>query len=94
MIPIFGFGLGFLVSKGISGKAARSFLGLMRKTVGDEVAFELLERAEREDVSDPVPWLRKAMEVRKDKPARAYRTGMVSAGPKDYSEGVRADGSF
>lgn len=64
--PIFGAGLDFLVRKGNSEKTARGFLGLIRKTVGDDVVVaELLAAAERADVSEPVAWLRKAAEQRK-----------------------------
>lgn len=62
--PIFGDGLAFLMGKGVKERGARSFLGSMRKTVGDMAAAELLAAAEREDVSDPIPWLRKAAETR------------------------------
>lgn len=68
--PIFGVGLDFLVRKGTAEKAARSFLGLLRKEMcnRDAEVFELLQRCEHEDVSDPVPWLRKAVEARKRQP--------------------------
>jgi uncharacterized protein YdaU (DUF1376 family) len=62
--PLFGNGLQILTTKGVSEKNARSFVGLMRKSVGDVVAFELLTLIEREDISDPIPWLRKAMGAR------------------------------
>lgn len=62
--PIFGHGLAFLRSKNIPERGARSFLGAMRKHVGDVMAAELLAAAETEDVSDPIPWLRKAAEAR------------------------------
>lgn len=62
--PIFGHGLAFLRSKGVPERGARSFLGAMRKACGDMLAAELLSLAEREDVSDPIPWLRRAYESR------------------------------
>lgn len=58
--PIFGHGLAFLLAKGVKERGARSFLGAMRKEVGDVRAAELLALAERDDVSDPVAWLRAA----------------------------------
>lgn len=58
--PIFGYGLAFLTGKGVKERAARGFLGLLRKEVGDLVTGELLATAEREDVSDPLGWLRAA----------------------------------
>lgn len=64
--PIFGEGLAFLVGKGCKPSTARSFLGLLRKQMSSDVAvFELLATAEREDVSDPLPWLRRAAETRR-----------------------------
>lgn len=67
--PIFGAGLAFLVGKGVAERGARGFLGLMRKKCGDLLAAELLAAAEREDVSDPIPWLRKAYERRTGPPS-------------------------
>lgn len=63
--PIFGAGLSFLTGKGVKERAARGFLGLLRKEVGDLVTGELLATAEREDVSDPCGWLRAAAQRRK-----------------------------
>jgi hypothetical protein len=59
--PIFGNGLAFLVRKGVAEKGARGFLGAMRKEVRDDLAvIELLIEAERNDVCDPLAWLRAA----------------------------------
>jgi hypothetical protein len=58
--PIFGSGLAFLLSKGLKERGARSFLGAMRKELGEVRTAELLARAEQEDVSDPAAWLRAA----------------------------------
>ena len=59
--PIFGEGLAFLIRKGVAEKGARSFLGAMRKELRDDlVAAELLIEAERQDVSEPLAWLRAA----------------------------------
>ena len=64
--PIFGNGLAMLVRKGVPEKSARSFLGMFRKTCGDDLtATELLVKAETDDVSDPVAWLTKAAKSRK-----------------------------
>lgn len=63
--PIFGTGLALLIRKGVGEKSARSFLGMFRKTCGDDlVAAELLVKAEVDDVSDPVAWLTKAARTR------------------------------
>jgi uncharacterized protein YdaU (DUF1376 family) len=59
--PIFGDGLAFLIRKGIPEKGARSFLGAMRKEIRDDlVVTELLIEADRQDVSEPLAWLRAA----------------------------------
>jgi hypothetical protein len=66
--PIFGTGLAFLTRKGVAERPARSFLGKLRKDVGDLRCVELLSKAESEDVSEPLAWLRAAAEKR-GKPA-------------------------
>jgi hypothetical protein len=63
--PIFGTGLDFLRRKGVAEKSARSFLGLLRKEVGDLACAELLAKAEADDVSEPLAWLRAAASARK-----------------------------
>lgn len=88
--PIFGFGLDMLTRKAVKELTARSFLGMMRKKVGDDVAFTLLERCDREDITDPIPWLQKAMLQRTGPPAN----GMTRAVNKDFKAGVNADGTF
>jgi hypothetical protein len=63
--PIFGAGLDFLVRKGAKASGARSFLGMLRKQVKDDlVIVELLATAEAEDVSEPMAWLRAAAKTR------------------------------
>jgi hypothetical protein len=63
--PIFGAGLAFLVGKGVPENGGRSFLGKMRKELKDDlVAVELLVRAQQLDISEPIPWLRKAARSR------------------------------
>ena len=89
--PLFGFGLDLLKSKNVADGAARSFLGLMRKTVGDSLAFELLEACQRDDISAPVAWLRKAMDARAKPNGKNDPVPMAS---KNWSEGVSADGKF
>lgn len=78
--PIFGAGLEFLVRKGNPEKSARAFLGLIRKTIGDDVVVaELLITAERDDVSEPLGWLRKAADQRKAKNAQRQQGGGLFA---------------
>lgn len=67
--PIFGTGLDLLKRKGVPEKTARSFLGMLRKSCGDDLAAAaLLVRAEADDVSDPVAWLTKAAKATKAGP--------------------------
>jgi hypothetical protein len=67
--PVFGDCLQFLVGKGCAEKGARSFLGLMRKTHGDVAVVQAIEHAEREDICEPIPWLRKYLEGHKATPS-------------------------
>lgn len=62
--PIFGTGLAFLRRKGVAEKPARSFLGLLRKEAGDLTCAELLAKAESDDVTEPLAWLRAAAKSR------------------------------
>jgi hypothetical protein len=55
---IWDTGLQFLVSRGAKERGARGFLGKMRQAVGDLVAAELLAKAQQQNVSEPIPWLR------------------------------------
>lgn len=55
--PLWHTGLRWLRGKGVPEPQARSYLGKLRKQVGDVEASALLARAEAEDVSDPIPWL-------------------------------------
>jgi hypothetical protein len=57
--PIFGTGLQYLVSCGVPERGARSFLGKMRQAVADDLTVvELLTKAQAQEVSDPLAWLR------------------------------------
>lgn len=79
--PIFGTGLDFLTRKGVPTKAARSFLGLLRKEVRDDLTVsELLTEAERMDASDPVAWLRAAAKSRRGSRAPPSRGPTSKAG--------------
>lgn len=62
--PIFGHALAFLLGKGVKERGARSFLGAMRKKHGDVRLAELIAKAEREDVSDPLAWISAAANPR------------------------------
>jgi hypothetical protein len=72
--PIFGIGLDYIVSTGVDAKSARSFLGKLRKVLGDDlIAAELVVKARQLEVSDPIPWLRAAAQKR-------LTSGRTSAG--------------
>lgn len=76
--PVFGVALQFLLRKGIKEANARSYLGLMRKKHGDALVIEVATAAEQEDVSEPLGWMRKALEARAtgrppSKPAKIER---------------------
>ena len=62
--PIFGDGLAYLVGTGVDERGARSFLGKLRRSVGDMQAVELIAKARTGAVSEPLAWLRKAAERR------------------------------
>ena len=62
--PIFGDGLKFLCSKGLDDKLARSFLGKLRKDAGDLAVIRALDDAKTNDISEPVPWLTRAVKAR------------------------------
>lgn len=58
---IWDLGLEYLVSKGSTARAARGFLGQLRKTLGSDLEVaEILAKAQELDVSEPVAWLRAA----------------------------------
>ena len=61
--PIFGDGLKFLCSKGLDDKLARSFLGKLRKDAGDLAVIRALDDAKTNDISEPVPWLTRAVKA-------------------------------
>lgn len=72
--PIFGTGLSYLVSCGVKESGARSFLGKMRQALNDDLAVvELLSKAQTQEVSDPLAWLRAAA-------GRRTTTGRTKAG--------------
>jgi hypothetical protein len=84
--PIFGHGVHLLISKGIKEKSARSFLGLMRKSHGDAMVVEAIGKAEADDISDPVPWLRKYLESPSSKKSR-HQPAPEDFASRDYGQG-------
>ena len=57
---LFGEGVELLVTTGSSVGAARSFIGKLRKDVGDTQALHLVREAQRQQRTDPKAWLTKA----------------------------------
>lgn len=82
---IFGHGLHFLMARGVSERSARSFLGLMRKSHCDELVAEAIVKAESDDITDPVPWMRQYLEGRKQTTRRAPRAEDFAM--RDYGQG-------
>lgn len=71
---IWGDGLAYLVACGVKESGARSFIGKMRAELkNDLLVAELLMKAEKQQVADPVPWLRAAS-------GRNLHSGRTSAG--------------
>ena len=66
---IFGLGVPALTAAGVSDSAARSMLGLMRKTHGDDALIAALQRCAEEQPLQPVAWLQAALKS-KPKPTR------------------------
>jgi uncharacterized protein YdaU (DUF1376 family) len=81
---IFGDGLSFVISRGVVPKSARSFIGLMRAKLTDPVVWELLQEVERQDITEPIAWLRKSMDNR-------LAQGSASKRPLSLAERAAAD---
>jgi len=58
---IFGECLAYLTEHGAPEKQARSELGKWRKRVGDAEVVNLVSRAQRESVTEPIAWIESAM---------------------------------
>lgn len=84
--PIFGGCLAFLKAKGCAEKGARSFLALMRKEHGEVAVVQAIERAEREDISEPIPWLRRCLEVA-TKPSGRRAPTLENFNDRHYGQG-------
>lgn len=88
---IFGYGVPLLTNAGTAEKQARSFLGGLRKTYGDQALIDKLRDCIREKPLQPLEWLAAALPP----------TGQAKAGSRhagfdkiDYRAGVTADGRF
>lgn len=66
-------GIEYLAESGVKEKQARSVIGLLRKELGNDLALnELLDKARREAVADPVPWLMASAKARSGRQAASY----------------------
>jgi hypothetical protein len=61
---IFGLGLPLLTAAGVAEKNARSMLGLMRKTHGDDAVADAVDRMAQAQPSEPVAWLQATLKAR------------------------------
>lgn len=85
---IFGYGVPLLVNAGSADKAARSFLGGLRKQHGDTAVIDKLRECIRAKPLQPLEWLAAALPP---KTAPGKHTGFQNL---NYREGVSADGSL
>ena len=85
---IFGYGVPLLVNAGSADKAARSFLGGLRKQHGDAAVIDKLRDCIRAKPLQPLEWLAAALPP---KAAPGKHAGFQNL---NYREGVSADGSL
>lgn len=84
---IFGYGVPLLVNAGSADKAARSFLGGLRKQHGDAAVIDKLRDCIREKPLQPLEWLAAALPPTKS----SRHAGFENI---DYRKGVTEDGRF
>ena len=85
---IFGYGVPILVNAGSTDKAARSFLGGVRRHHGDPAVIDALRECIRAKPLQPMEWLAAALPP---KAAPGKHAGFQNL---NYREGVSADGSL
>ena len=87
---IFGYGVPLLVNAGNTDKAARAFLGGLRKGHGDDALIDSLRECLKAKPLQPLEWLAARLP-----PASRNSASKHSGFSKlDYREGVSADGSL
>jgi hypothetical protein len=64
----------------------------MRNDYGEDIVLAAVLDAQKQDVSDPVPWIRKACEARKSNGSKRSKEPDFSK--LNYREGVSEDGRF
>lgn len=79
---LFSEGLEYLVACGSSVGAARSFLGHLRKDVGDTQALHLVRQAKRDQISEPRAWITKTA---RDTPANDA-AGLLASVNRTYGK--------
>jgi hypothetical protein len=77
---LFGRGLEVLTSRGVEKKNGRSFIGLMRKNLGDVKAMALLLMVDERDISNPMAWLTKAMDTRNGNDYKSRADALADTG--------------
>lgn len=87
---IFGYGVPLLVGAGNADKAARSFLGGLRKSHGDDRVVDALRECLKAKPLQPLEWLAAKLPPQQSK-APSKHSGFAA---KNYREGVNPDGSF
>ena len=86
---IFAIGVPLLTASGVTDRNARSMLGLMRKTHGDELVIGAIDRMAHEKPLQPVAWLQAALG------AKTKQAGKHSGfALKNYREGIAEDGTI
>lgn len=88
---IFGYGVPLLVQAGSSDKHARSFLGGLRKTHGDQALIDKLRDCLKAKPLQPLEWLAAALPPKGAHGKTSRHSGFDLI---DYRAGVSADGRF
>ena len=76
---VFGEGLSYLKSEGVPEKQARAMLGKWRKVAGDGNLIVILTEASRQSISEPIPWIERAIATRSN--SSGQRQAITPMGP-------------
>lgn len=88
---IFGYGVPLLTNAGATDKAARSFLGGLRRAHGDAAVVDKLRDCLKAKPLQPLEWLAAALPPEGVATKLGKHAGFQN---KNYREGIEADGSF
>jgi len=72
---IWGYCVNYLTSNGGNPKSARSMVGKLRKSYSDEEIFSAVQFAQKENVVDPIPYIRRTLEERTGLNADGFTVG-------------------